>query len=84
MVIVFNIANFRPLPEYRRDVGLLIEVVKNLPRRDGFDELLLPGERGGREAELRRRNGIPVAAKLWRELDEIAKTLRVPPPQPLR
>jgi ureidoglycolate dehydrogenase (NAD+) len=84
MVIVFNIANFRPLPEYRRDVGLLIEVVKSLPRRDGFDELLLPGERGGREAELRRRNGIPVAAKLWRELGEIAQALRVPPPQPLR
>jgi ureidoglycolate dehydrogenase (NAD+) len=84
MVIVFNIANFRPLAEYRRDVGLLIEVVKKLPRRDGFDELLLPGERGGREAELRRRNGIPFAAKLWGELGEIARTLGVPPPQALR
>jgi ureidoglycolate dehydrogenase (NAD+) len=83
MVIVFNIANFRPLAEYRRDVGLLIEVVKNLPRRDGFDELLLPGERGGREAALRRRNGIPFAAKLWGELGDIARTLGVPPPQAL-
>jgi ureidoglycolate dehydrogenase (NAD+) len=83
MVIVFNIANFRPLPDYRRDVGLLIEVVKNLPRRDGFDELLLPGERGGREAELRRRNGIPLPAKLWRELADIAQSLDVPPPQAL-
>jgi ureidoglycolate dehydrogenase (NAD+) len=61
----------------------LIEVVKNLPRRDGFDELLLPGERGGREAELRRRNGIPLAAKLWRELGEIAQALGVSPPQSL-
>jgi ureidoglycolate dehydrogenase (NAD+) len=84
MVIVFNIANFRPLADYRRDVGLLVEVVKNLPRQDGFDELLLPGERGGREAELRRRNGIPIAAKLWRELGEIAQALSVPPPQSLR
>jgi len=83
MVIVFNIANFRPLADYRHDVGLLIEVVKNLPRRDGFDELLLPGERGGREAELRRRNGIPIAAKLWRELGEIAQALGVSPPQSL-
>src|SRR6202030_1805857 len=51
ILIVVNVANFRPLAQYRRDVGLLIQVVKGLPRRDGFDELLLPGERGGREAE---------------------------------
>jgi ureidoglycolate dehydrogenase (NAD+) len=81
MVIVFNIANFRPLADYRRDVGLLTEVVKGLPRRDGFDELLLPGERGGREAQLRRRDGIPISAKLWRELGEIAQANAIVPPQ---
>jgi ureidoglycolate dehydrogenase (NAD+) len=81
MVIAFNVANFRPLADYRRDVGLLIEVVKGLPRREGFDELLLPGERGGREAELRRRSGIPLAPKLWRELNDIAHLLGVAPLQ---
>ncbi len=81
ILIVVNIANFRPLADYRRDVGLLIEVVKGLPRREGFDELLLPGERGGREAELRRRNGIPLPPKLWRELDDIAQTLGLAPLQ---
>jgi ureidoglycolate dehydrogenase (NAD+) len=81
MVIAFNVANFRPLADYRRDVGLLTEVVKGLPRRDGFDELLLPGERGGREAELRRRHGIPFTAKLWRELSDIAQTLGIKPAQ---
>jgi len=81
ILIVVNVANFRPLADYRRDVGLLIEVVKGLPRREGFDELLLPGERGGREAELRRRNGIPLPPKLWRELADIARSLGVAPPQ---
>ena len=81
MMIVFNVASFRALADYRRDVGLLIEVVKGLPRREGFDELLLPGERGGREAELRRRNGIPLAPKLWRELGDIAQALGVAPLQ---
>ena len=80
MVIAFNIASFRPLADYRRDVGLLIEVVKGLPRREGFDELLLPGERGGREAQSRRHNGIPLAPKLWRELNDIAHALGIPPP----
>jgi ureidoglycolate dehydrogenase (NAD+) len=83
MVIAFNVASFRPLADYRRDVGLLIEVVKGLPRREGFDELLLPGERGGREAQVRRRKGIPIASKLWRELGDIAQALGVPQPRTL-
>src|SRR5262249_18405616 len=83
MVIAFNVANFRSLADYPRDVGHLIKVVKDLPRRDGFDELLLPGERGGREMQARRRNGIPIAPKLWRELTEIAQTLGVAPPPSL-
>ena len=81
ILIVVNIANFRPLADYRRDVGLLIEVVKGLPRREGFDELMLPGERGGREAAVRRSNGIPLPPKLWRELSEIAQSLGVAPAQ---
>jgi LDH2 family malate/lactate/ureidoglycolate dehydrogenase len=81
MVTVVNIANFRPLADYRRDVGLLVDVVKGLPRREGFDELMLPGERGGREAAVRRSNGIPLPPKLWRELGEIAQSLGVPPPK---
>jgi ureidoglycolate dehydrogenase (NAD+) len=81
MVIAFNVASFRPLADYRRNVEQLIEVIKELPRREGFDELLLPGERGSRERETRRRDGIPIAPKLWRELDDIAQTLGVTPPR---
>jgi ureidoglycolate dehydrogenase (NAD+) len=81
ILIVVNVANFRKLADYRRDVGLLIQVVKSLPRREGFDEILLPGERGGREAELRRRNGIPLPPKLWRELNDMAQSLGIAPPQ---
>ena len=77
MIIVFNIANFRSLADYRRDIQQLKEIVKALPRRDDFSELLLPGERGDREAELRRRTGIPLPAKLWAELGELAQELGV-------
>jgi ureidoglycolate dehydrogenase (NAD+) len=77
MKIVFNIANFRPSADYRRDVQQLKDVVKALPRRDGFSELLLPGERGDREAELRRRTGIPLPVTLWTELGDLAQGLGV-------
>jgi ureidoglycolate dehydrogenase (NAD+) len=77
MIIVFNIANFRPLTDYRRDIQQLKERVKGLPRRRGFSEILLPGERGDREAELRRRTGIPLSVKLWTELGKLAQELGV-------
>ena len=77
-IVVFNIANFRPLAEYRRDIQHLKTTVKALPRRDGFSEVLLPGERGDREADLRERTGIPLPDKLWAELGEIALELGVP------
>lgn len=83
MIIVLNIANFRPSTDYRRDIQQLKEVVKALPRRDGFSELLLPGERGDREAKLRRRIGIPLSGKLWTELDNLARELGVSRLRPL-
>jgi LDH2 family malate/lactate/ureidoglycolate dehydrogenase len=49
-------------------------VVKALPRRAGFDEILLPGERGSRTEAARRKTGIPIPTKLWEELAAIAKT----------
>ena len=66
MIAVFNIASFRPLNDYRKDIQELAGFVKGLPRREGFDELLLPGERGNREAELRRRTGFAVGFSLDR------------------
>jgi LDH2 family malate/lactate/ureidoglycolate dehydrogenase len=83
MIAVFNIASFRPLNNYREDIQELAGFVKELPRREGFDELLLPGERGDRETELRRRTGIPLSGSLWTELNTIARELGVAPIQTL-
>jgi len=76
-IIVFNIANFRPLAEYRRDIQQLKAAVKAFPHRDGFSEVLLPGERGDREAGLRRSVGIPLPVTLCTELNRIARELGV-------
>ena len=84
IIAVFNIASFRPLSDYRSDIQELIEFIKELPRRDGLDELLLPGERGNREAELRRSTGIPLPRWLWTELNHIAEELELAPLQAYR
>ena len=58
---------------FKTDADALAAVVKALPRQAGFDEILLPGERGNRTEAARRKSGIPIPAKLWEELAAIAK-----------
>jgi ureidoglycolate dehydrogenase (NAD+) len=80
MVIAINVATFRPLADYRRDIAALAAHVKTLPRQDGHDELLLPGERGARKVTEHRRAGIPIGTDLWRKLCDIAAPLGITPP----
>jgi ureidoglycolate dehydrogenase (NAD+) len=81
MVIAINVETFRPLAEFRHDVAALMAQVKSLPREDGYEELLLPGERGGRNAEARQRTGIPIDRKLWLKLCDIARPLGIATPE---
>jgi ureidoglycolate dehydrogenase (NAD+) len=71
-MLVIDIETFRPLLEFQNDADTLATVVRALPRRAGFDEILLPGERGSRADAARRKTGIPIPAKLWEELTAIA------------
>lgn len=68
---------------YEQQVGSLLDWVKSCPTREGFDEVLMPGEPEERAASDRRRSGIPIESATWQKLGEIAKSLkvRVPPPK---
>jgi ureidoglycolate dehydrogenase (NAD+) len=72
-MLVIDIETFRPLVEFQSDADALAAVIKALPRQTGFDEILLPGERGSRTEAARRKSGIPIPPKLWEELAAIAK-----------
>jgi ureidoglycolate dehydrogenase (NAD+) len=72
-MLVIDIETFRPLSGFQADADTLAGLVKALPRRTGFEEILLPGERGSRTESARRKTGIPIPAKLWEELAAIAK-----------
>jgi len=61
------------------EVDRLARGVKAEPMAEGFDEILMPGERGDREAQHRRVHGIPLPAQLWSELVATAQRLGVPP-----
>ncbi len=77
MLIALDIAKFRPVEEFCRDVDALATLMKSQARRPGTDEILLPGERGRRTAAARERDGIPVSARIWQQLCEVAVRLKV-------
>jgi ureidoglycolate dehydrogenase (NAD+) len=79
-IIAIDIATFRPLGDFTNDVDTLASLITALPRQSGFDEILLPGERSGRTEAARRKSGIPIAPKLWEELEAIAKAHAIKPP----
>ena len=81
LVIAIDVARFRPLQGFAKDVGDLAAAIKALPRLPEIEEILLPGERGARQADARRRSGIPLAGKTWAALGEIAAELGLTMPE---
>ena len=82
-LLAVDVAAFRSLADFAGDADALAAVLKALPRLAGVDEIFLPGERGSRTEAARRKSGIPIPAKLWAELEAIAKADGVKMPAPL-
>ncbi len=81
LMIAIDISKFGDVGDYAREVDRLATAVKTLPRAEGVDEILVPGERGDRVLEERRVNGIPLPDGTWARLAEAAKPLGVDMPE---
>jgi ureidoglycolate dehydrogenase (NAD+) len=79
-LIAIDIAAFRPLADFAHDLARTVDGLKTQPRQAGFDEILMPGERGAHELERRRRDGIPVPQATWKELLKVAERFGVKAP----
>lgn len=79
-IVAVDIASFRPLADFKADADELGALLKAQPRLAGFDEITLPGERSARTEASRRKSGIPIPARLWRELEAIATARAVEMP----
>jgi len=76
-ILALDVAGFRPPAEFAADADALIDVIKGLPLRNGFEEILLPGERGGLSRAARSDTGIPIAPSTWEALTRLAKELEI-------
>ena len=75
-----DIARFMPVEQFIERMRTLAGMVKQTAPAKGYDEVLLAGEPEWRAEELRRREGIPLDAGVWRHLCALAGSLGVAVP----
>jgi LDH2 family malate/lactate/ureidoglycolate dehydrogenase len=71
---------FVPLEEYRASMDRLTAAVRAAPRAEGFDEILMPGEREARLERARRVSGVQIGPVELRALQAAAEKAGVAGP----
>ena len=81
MIVAMDASVLGNVEQLKTELAMLALAIKGQPRAEGFDEILLPGERGARAYARRSREGIPVPAKTWQQIGEVATKLGIGLPQ---
>ena len=76
-IAAFNLEHFRPLDEFKKDMGEFVEFIKDSPPAAGFTEVLYPGEIEHRTEQRRRQEGIFVEDDTWEQISGLMKSLEV-------
>ena len=77
VVAALSIATLGDVTEYKQHIDRLIEGIKGLPKAEGFDEILVPGEYEDRIYIERQRDGIPLPEGTVENLRQVANKLGV-------
>lgn len=80
IVAAIDIAAFTDVEAFRDHVDGLVAELKKLPRAEGVDEILVPGELEDKLEAERRRDGIPLPAGTVQKLEVAARRFGVPLP----
>ena len=67
-VLVINVASFREFPGFSAEIERFIKYLKSAERAAGVDAIRMPGERGWEEQRRREREGIPIDAETWAQI----------------
>ena len=75
-----RIDSFRPPAAFRQDMDRMLRQLRTSPAAEGAERVYYAGlKESEMEAEC-RRSGVPLVAKTWRQLQEIADTQGIAPP----
>lgn len=75
-----DIESFIPYREYEEKIVEYIKEIKGCPKREGVNEIFLPGEIEKREMEVRMKLGIPLDEEVLLALKKLAERFGVKPP----
>ena len=70
-VLVINIASFREFPGFSTEIERFVNYLKSAKRAAGIDTIRVPGERGWEEQRKREREGIPIDAETWAQIQAL-------------
>jgi ureidoglycolate dehydrogenase (NAD+) len=82
VALAIDLAAMGDLESFRREADRLGDAIAGLPRAEGADAILLPGERGDAILAERSVTGIPIPQGTWKRLAAAAAKLGVRPPRP--
>ena len=71
-IAVFNVAAFRDLATFKREVAEFGAYLKDTPPAEGFERVYYPGEIEYERERERRRDGIPIEDATWEVLRKLA------------
>jgi LDH2 family malate/lactate/ureidoglycolate dehydrogenase len=80
-IMALNPTLFRDYADYCNDIEKIVRTVKSTKPAKGFSQVVLPGEIENRTIRERLQAGIPIDENTWRELERIAKELKVKSPE---
>lgn len=81
--ILMDISHWMPLEMYHLRIEQFLRELKSVPRAEGAEEILYPGE--GRQRRIRRREkgGIPLSREVVSDLEDLGRSCGVSFPAPI-
>ena len=73
LFIAFDPELFMPVEQFTAELEELLTKVRSLPRQNGVSEIRIPSERGFREREIRRKQGILVNKAVVERLRQMSQ-----------
>jgi ureidoglycolate dehydrogenase (NAD+) len=80
LLVALDPAAFGDPGDFLAGVDATVGALKSLPVANGYEAVLVPGERSGAVAAKRSAEGVPVSAKNWAALTAAAERFGVPLP----
>ncbi|NHM26545.1 Ldh family oxidoreductase [Desulfofundulus sp. TPOSR] len=77
--IAIDVSRLMPVETFHERMADMIRGIKAVPLAEGFERILIPGERRQMKADERLTGGIPVSENLLKEFNELAGELGVQP-----